>query len=77
MTGRRDGWIMGVGVLRSHRGRGIASALIAASLAAFRVAGFTHSALDVDRDNPTGAYTLYERLGYRTMTRTIVRQLEV
>lgn len=77
VTGRRDGWIMAVCVLRSHRGRGIASALISASHAAFRAAGFTHAALGVDRDNPTGAYTLYERLGYRPMTRTISRQLQV
>ena len=77
VTGRRDGWTMAVGVRASHRGRGIASALLAASAHAFRSAGFTHAALGVDRDNPTGAYTLYERLGYRTMTRTIVRQLDV
>jgi mycothiol synthase len=77
VTGRRDGWIGRVSVVRSHRGRGIASALIAASLQAFRAEGFTHSMLGVDRDNPTGAYTLYQRLGYRTLTRTMVRQLEV
>ena len=77
VTGRRDGWIGRVSVVRSHRGRGIASALLSASHQAFRAAGFTHAALGVDRDNPTGAYALYERLGYRTLTRTIVRQLTV
>ena len=77
VNGRRDGWIAQVSVLRSHRKRGIASALIAHALHAFRAAGFTHAALGVDRDNPTGAYTLYERLGFRTMTRSIVHQLEV
>ena len=77
VTGRRDGWIGRVSVVRSHRGRGIASALLSASHDAFRAAGLTHAALGVDRDNPTGAYALYERLGYRTMTRTIVWQRAV
>ena len=77
VTGRRDGWIGRVSVVRSRRGRGIASAQLATSHSAFRAAGLTHSMLGVDRDNPTGAYTLYERLGYRAITRTIVRQLEV
>jgi mycothiol synthase len=74
VTGRRDGWIVQVGVVPSHRKRGIASALIGASLDAFRRAGFTHSALGVDSENPTGAYALYERLGYRPMHRWVVHQ---
>jgi ribosomal protein S18 acetylase RimI-like enzyme len=75
VTGRRDGWIDQVSVLRSHRGRGIASALITRSLGVFRDASFTHAMLGVDRDNPTGAYALYERLGFRTLSRLIVHQL--
>lgn len=74
VTGRRDGWIMNVSVMRSHRKRGIASALLVASLAAFREAGFTHSALGVDSENPTGAYGVYERLGWRRAHRLIVHQ---
>ncbi|HKX75358.1 MAG TPA: GNAT family N-acetyltransferase, partial [Acidimicrobiia bacterium] len=77
LTGRRDGWIFQLAVLRSHRRRGIASALIGASLEAFRQAGFTHAALGVDSENPTGAYRLYEGLGFRRMTRSIVHQLQV
>jgi ribosomal protein S18 acetylase RimI-like enzyme len=74
VNGRREGWIMQVGVVRAHRKRGIASALIGASLDAFRRAGFTHSALGVDSENPTGAYHLYERLGFRPMRRSVVHQ---
>jgi mycothiol synthase len=74
VTGRRDGWIMQVSVIRSHRKRGIASALVVASLRAFKDAGLTHSALGVDSENPTGAYHLYERLGYRPVARLIVHQ---
>ena len=76
VNGRRDGWIFQVSVVRSHRKRGIASALIAASLHAFKRAGMTHSALGVDSENPTGAYSLYTRLGYRPTQRSVVHQRE-
>ena len=75
--GRRDGWIIQVSVVRSQRRRGIASALIKASLDAFKRVGFTHSALGVDSENPTGAYHLYERLGYRPMRRSVTYQRSV
>jgi ribosomal protein S18 acetylase RimI-like enzyme len=77
VSGRRDGWIMRVSTLRSHRGRGVASALIARSLHAFRAAGFSHGALGVDRDNPTGAFLFYERLGFRVMSRIVLHQKAV
>jgi ribosomal protein S18 acetylase RimI-like enzyme len=77
VTSRRDGWIMRVSVVRTHRGRGIASALLARSMHAFRVAGLTHAALGVDTENPTGAYALYERLGFRAMSRIAVHQIAV
>jgi ribosomal protein S18 acetylase RimI-like enzyme len=77
VSGRRDGWILQVSVLRSHRRRGIASALIAASLDRFRAAGLTHSVLGVDSENPTGAYRIYERLGYRPIHRMVVYQKPV
>jgi GNAT superfamily N-acetyltransferase len=77
VSGRRDGWIERVSVVRSHRGRGIATALIVASLRVFRDARFTHSALGVDRDNPTGAFPLYERLGYRPRSCIVVHQVAV
>lgn len=71
VTGRRDGWIESLGTLRSHRRRGIASALIVHSLHAFEEAGLTGSMLGVDADNLTGAYAIYERLGYRPLHRGI------
>ena len=77
VTGRREGWIGAVSVVRHFRRRGIASALVARSLRAFRDAGFTHSILGVDSENPTGAYRIYERLGYRPLYRTVTHQLEV
>lgn len=77
LTGRRDGWIQSIGVLRSWRGRGVASALIARSLEAFAGAGFTHAMLGVDADNPNGAAGLYRRLGFETQHRSTTFEREV
>ena len=74
VTGRRDGWVMTLSVVRSHRRQGIASAPIVASLEAFKAAGMTHSSLGVDSENPTGAYGVYERLGYRRVHRRVLHQ---
>ena len=77
LTGRKDGWIGSLAVLREWRGRGVASALIARSLEAFAGAGFTHAALGVDSENPTGAAGLYRRLGFEEFARWVTYQLEV
>lgn len=62
------GWVGELGVLRSHRGRGIAAALLRASFAAFARRGLTRVRLNVDSDNPTGAVALYERVGMRAVS---------
>ena len=77
ILGRKDGWIESLGVSRSHRGRGIASALIAASVAAFADAGFDCAMLGVDSANPTGARGLYERLGFEPLHRAVTHELVV
>ena len=74
--GRTEAWIEGVGTLRSHRGRGIASALVTMAIRGFRDQGLQFACLGVDSENPTGANQIYERLGFfpeeRTMTFTKV-----
>lgn len=75
VTGRKDGWIGILGVLRPWRRRGVASALIVESLQAFADAGFTHACLGVDSENPTGAYSLYESHGFEPMHRAVTYQL--
>ncbi|WP_233565919.1 N-acetyltransferase [Cellulomonas sp. PhB143] len=55
-----------LGVVREHRGRGIAVALLARAMQAFKDAGLEYAALDVDTANPSGADRLYARLGYET-----------
>lgn len=71
VTGRRDGWIDSICTLAPHRGRGIASSLIAHSLQAFEGAGLNSSMLGVDSDNPSGAYGIYEKSGYRPLNRNL------
>ena len=75
VTGRRDGWIGMLGVVRPWRCRGVASALIVESLLAFASAGFTHACLGVDSENPTGAYSLYQKHGFERMHRAVTYQL--
>jgi mycothiol synthase len=58
------GWLEHVSVRREWRGRGVAKALIAASLRLLRDRGMDIAALGVDAENPTGALGLYERLGF-------------
>ena len=53
-----------VGTRRPWRKRGLASALISASLAAAVADGKTSASLGVDADSPTGAVGVYERLGF-------------
>lgn len=60
-----------VGVVRSHRGQKIAPAMIAATLHASADAGYTRAVLEVDADSPTGANSLYERLGFTAVDRLL------
>ena len=77
VTGRLDGWITTLGTLRSHRKRGIASALVMKACHAFQDLGFTHAALGVDSESPTGAYRLYQQLGFTELNKSVSHQLEV
>jgi mycothiol synthase len=62
--GMEIGWLAHVSVRKPWRGRGVAKALIVASLHALRERGMTIAALGVDGENPTGALALYEGLGF-------------
>ena len=70
-TGRRLLHLGQIGVLPHARGRGVATAVIAAALRAGAENDCVASALDVDSGNVTGALRLYEALGFAT-TRTSV-----
>jgi len=63
-TGMTIGWVNQLGTLPTHRRRGIATALVSGALRAYRAEGWTHAAIEVDDDNPTGARGLYGSLGF-------------
>ena len=64
--GIRIGWIDKLATLSEHRGKAIGRSLITHALAAYRRDDLTHAALDVDTENPTGAYGLYTAVGFST-----------
>jgi ribosomal protein S18 acetylase RimI-like enzyme len=68
-TGELVGWLDSVATRRPWRGRGVASALIARSLAVLRERGMEIASLGVDVENPTGALGLYESFGFRPTRR--------
>jgi mycothiol synthase len=63
--GLRVGWLDHVSVRRPWRRRGLAAALIAATLRILDERGMEIAALGVDAENPSGALALYEGLGFR------------
>jgi mycothiol synthase len=70
-TGINEGWIQELGVRRNWRKRGVATALLCASLQAFKQAGLDYAGLGVDTENLTGALRIYERLGFEPIKRSI------
>jgi ribosomal protein S18 acetylase RimI-like enzyme len=62
--GRRRGWAEFISTARDWRGRGVASALICATLREFKTRGLEDAALGVHIENPTGALSLYQGLGF-------------
>jgi|SRR5579859_370203 len=73
-TGFKSGWIGSLGTRRAWRKRGLASALLVASMRAFQAAGLEYAGLGVDAQNPTGALGLYEGLGFAPYARSLVFQ---
>ena len=57
------GYVASLGVLREHRGRGVARALLLARMADDIDRGFISTILHVDATSPTGATRLYESVG--------------
>lgn len=64
------GYIMLVGTVREFRQRGVAHALLAATMRASRAVGHERIVLDVDGDNPSGAFGLYTGMGFRPESRS-------
>jgi mycothiol synthase len=69
--GFTSGYVALIGVVRDWRGRGLAPAVIARLLASYRDAGLERAVLDVDTASPTGAHSLYERMGFVATTQEV------
>jgi len=70
--GRLRGYTEYISVRRPWRRRGLARALIASSLPLLRARGMQEAALSVDTENVSGALRLYERCGFRPVSRQTV-----
>jgi len=66
----KRGWLESVFTRRPWRRRGLARALIGATLVELRERGIEEALLGVDAENPTGALALYEGLGFEVKVRT-------
>ena len=62
--GQQRGWTEDISTRRDWRKQGVARALICASLRELKARGMTDASLGVHTENPTGAFQLYESLGY-------------
>ncbi len=69
LIGQRRGWLDSVFVRRPWRRHGLAAALVARSLVLLRERGLESAILGVDSENPTGALGVYERAGFRVVSR--------
>ena len=69
--GVKRAWLESVSVRRPWRRRGLARALIAASLVDLRRRGIEEALLGVDAENPNGALALYEGRGFEVKVRAM------
>jgi mycothiol synthase len=72
--GLHRGWTEFISTHRDWRNKGVARVLICASLRELKERGMTDAALGVHTENPTGAFQLYESLGYVVTDRYITFQ---
>jgi mycothiol synthase len=70
--GRLRGYTEHISVRRPWRRRGVARALIAASLAALHELGMAEAGLGVDTNNPSGALQLYMSMGFEPVHRSTI-----
>jgi mycothiol synthase len=69
--GRSEGWVEELAVRRPWRKRGVATALLCASMHAFKAEGLQHAMLGVDTQNLCGALRVYESVGFKSIKRYI------
>ena len=69
--GIAEGIIAELGTRRPWRKRGIATALLCASMHTFKANELCYAGLEVDVESPTGAQHLYKQLGFTVIKRTL------
>jgi ribosomal protein S18 acetylase RimI-like enzyme len=69
---RNRGYTEGISVRRPWRRRGLARALLTRSLQMFQEMGMAEAALGVDSQNLSGAFRLYESVGFRETQRFLI-----
>ncbi len=72
--GRQRGYTEFISVRRPWRRRGLARSLLAQSLQTLKEHGMTEAALSVHTENPSGAFKLYESVGFRQTHLSVVYQ---
>jgi ribosomal protein S18 acetylase RimI-like enzyme len=77
ILGKRIGWIDKLATLSEHRKKSVGKSLITHALATYKCDGLTHGALDVDTENPTGAYGLYTAVGFSTFRGKVTYERKV
>jgi GNAT superfamily N-acetyltransferase len=70
--GRTEGLIHRLGVIPSHRGRGIGRALATRAMQAIADSGLRFATAVTDPDVPNSGFALYDDLGFARTTRAIV-----
>jgi ribosomal protein S18 acetylase RimI-like enzyme len=63
-TGRKEGYVGTLAVLRQARQKGLGTALLAETMHVLRREGMEGIHLHADAENTTGAVRIYERIGF-------------
>ena len=67
----KAGWILSIGVLKSHRLKGIGTRLMIEGMKLLKAKGMTEALLGVDDQNPTKAIKLYEKVGFHAARKDV------
>lgn len=73
----KAGIVLGIGVLKPHRKKGVGTALVLHGLEALRPLGMTKAGLDVDDFNQTRAKELYQKVGFKTVERYLTYEMNI
>lgn len=73
-TGRQEGYVNTLAVLREYRRQGLGTALLVQSLHALRDEGMESVDLHADAENLTGAMHLYEQVGFNVRKTSLAYQ---